>query len=89
MMLIIANTSPFVKTLPSEQTNAAIILCQDGVIAATLSRSWLQFNAVYALESDLIARGLLAAAKENDKLSIINLSQFVELTTSHSPIVNW
>ena len=89
-MLIIATKSPFTKALPEAANNASVILTQDAVIAVSTSAVKPDhFVRIYALESDLIARGLLDKAQSNPQIHIVNLAQFVELTTTHHPIMNW
>jgi|GEM_PF-1829028 len=89
MMLIIASQSPFSNPLPNTETNAALVLTQDSVIAVTTSIESHHFVKVYALESDLIARGLLQIAQQHPTISIISLAQFVELTVDSHPLMNW
>ena len=86
-MLLIANQSPYKKALPTDMTNADLMLTQDAVYALSLQQDWNNFNAVYALKDDVAARGLLGHI--NDKIQVIELSQFVKLTANHHPIVNW
>lgn len=88
-MLIIATKSPFTKALPQSQTSASLLLTQDGVIAVTTALNAAHFVDIYALESDLKARGLLNAAQKNTQVNIIDLEQFVQLTLNHHPIMNW
>ena len=89
-MLIIATQSPFSKPLPSAPTNAALMLTQDAVIAAsTPNGDWDNYTKVYALDSDLSARGLLERAQLHPQIELVNLAQFVQLTASHHPIMNW
>jgi len=86
-MLIIATKSPFLKPLPSASTGADLLLTQDGVIAITQENDWTVFNNVYALASDVTARGL--SAHNNEKIQMIDITEFVKLTAHHQPIVNW
>jgi len=86
-MLIIATKSPFLKPLPSASTGADLLLTQDGVIAITQVNDWSLFNNVYALSSDVAARGL--NAHNNERIQMIDITEFVKLTANHQPIVNW
>ncbi len=88
-MLIIATKSPFIKALPQSDTGATLLLSQDSVIAVTATLQAEHFVKVYALESDLAARGLTKTAQQNPMIEIINLQQFVQLTINHHPIMNW
>jgi len=89
MMLIIATQSPFINALPLTTTNASLVLTQDSVIGVTTAIDSQHFINVFALESDLIARGLLLTAQNNADITIIDLAQFVQLTVSSHPIMNW
>ena len=86
-MLIIATQSPFSKALPPAQKDAALILTQDAVIAATLPDALAGYSTVYALESDIEARGLIDHSSPN--IQVIDLAEFVKLTAKHKPLVNW
>lgn len=88
-MLIIATQSPFTKQLPLTNNEHAIILTQDAVIAVTEPSIADNDCQLYALESDLAARGLLSKASSLANINIVNLSEFVRLTTIHHPIMNW
>ncbi|WP_435273801.1 sulfurtransferase complex subunit TusB [Psychrobium sp. nBUS_13] len=86
-MLIIATQSPFSKALPPVQQGAALILTQDAVIAVTLPDVLAGCSAVYALKSDIEARGLIDHSSPN--IQVIDLAEFVKLTAKHKPLVNW
>jgi len=58
----------------------AVLLLQDGVYANTAGK------AVYALESDSLARGVHNRLRN---ATFINMEQFVELTSQHKPVVSW
>lgn len=88
-MLIVATQSPFIKPLPQANTKASLLLTQDAVIASTLTLASEHFSHIYALDNDLIARGLLEKAKNNQNIEIINLSDFVQLTINNHPMMNW
>ena len=87
MMLLIATQSPFVKALPQQTNGASIILTQDAVLAATVALSGTDFNKIYALSDDLVARGLSALVGDN--IEVVDYQQFVQLTLDHHPIVSW
>lgn len=86
-MLIIATQSPFSKALPPAQQDAALILTQDAVIAATQPDALASYSTVYALKSDIEARGLIDHSSSN--IQVIDLAEFVKLTAKHKPLVNW
>ena len=86
-MLIITTQSPFSKTLPPAVNTVSLVLTQDAVIAATTGHVSSGYNNVYALHSDLDARGLMDHISED--IQVIDLSDFVKLTTQHQPLVNW
>jgi len=87
MMLLILTKSPFIKALPGPIEHASIILTQDAVIAATLPLSLTDYHKIYALADDVSARGL--TNQVNDTIEIISYAQFVALTLTHQPLVNW
>ncbi|MCG7531782.1 sulfurtransferase complex subunit TusB [Psychrobium sp. MM17-31] len=89
-MLVIATKSPFTKALPPASDKLSLVLTQDAVIAATAAttKSALnEYRAVYALESDITARGL--SDHISSYIQVIELSDFVKLTANHQPLVNW
>lgn len=91
-MLVIATQSPYSKTLPPASDKVSLILTQDAVIAATTAQSqqsdaWQAYQTVYALKSDIIARGL--SDHISSDIQVIELSDFVKLTANHQPLVNW
>jgi len=69
------------QSFASEDT---LLLIQDGVYCGL---STLPHKTIYALNDDVNARGI--ANKINSLIEIINYQQFVELTTTHSPIISW
>ena len=85
-MLLIATKSPFVKQLPTAPTNSVLLLTQDSVIAVNQPFDLTVFTHVYALQSDLEARGLMVT---NSDIEVIDIAKFVKLTENHQPIVNW
>jgi len=90
MMLIIATQSPFSKQLPAQKIAASLILTQDAVIAiANQAIDFTVFDKVYALDSDIVARGLCDQATQHPHIERVNLAQFVQLTANHHPIMNW
>jgi len=98
-MLHIINKSPFTTTaltscLDVAQSNDVIVLIEDAVVAARINTaitaeimSALKTKTIYALKTDLEARGL------NEQLIIeiklIDYREFVELTVQHHPIQSW
>lgn len=93
-MLHIINQSPFTsdslqRCLRTIRTNDHLLLIEDGVIAALKNSAFFTKNILnyYALETDIIARGL--QNKINTDVKLINYDQFVELTIQHHPILSW
>jgi tRNA 2-thiouridine synthesizing protein B len=90
-MLHLIQKSPFQTQYLSECLNIAskddaFLLMQDGVYAIQKS-DFIQHNKnIYALESDLNARGL---SVENTKVSVISYSEFVTLTEQHNKVLSW
>jgi tRNA 2-thiouridine synthesizing protein B len=99
-MLHIINRSPsssdalvscLQKTLPGQ----AILLIEDGVLAAVINSPWsalllakLSTTYWYALSADLRARGIA----ENTILAgikILDYAGFVDLTVQYHPIQSW
>lgn len=94
------NKSPFSSTalascLAHATDDAAILLIEDGVYAALASaqqpaelKTAAARGAVYALEPDLVARGLRQSPLiEGTKL--VDYAGFVDLTTTHSSVMAW
>ena len=92
-MLVIATKSPFTKALPPASSKVSLVLTQDAVItatsaiASTTKSAWNEYQAVYALKSDITARGL--SDHISSDIQVIELSDFVKLTANHQPLVNW
>ncbi|UIP28210.1 sulfurtransferase complex subunit TusB [Photobacterium sp. TLY01] len=75
------------QLLPGDE----ILLLQDGVVAATapgqLESVLTQGVAVYALDTDLLARGL--AGRVVSEVEVIDHNRFVELTVCHPNCMKW
>lgn len=93
------NKSPFqsnllIDCLSVAQPPQSIVLLEDGVYGVLSSspadEKLTKFiNAggkVFALDSDLAARGINA---DSDKIISLSYSRFVELCTQHNPIQSW
>ena len=92
-MLHIINQSPFesralASCLRLAESNSAILLIENAVVAAVSPViSGLTLFTVYALKSDLQARGLLD--KVAMLIQVTDYNGFVELTVQHSRIQSW
>lgn len=93
-MLHIINQSPFESfslnsCLDVIQAGDVILLIEDGVIAAAVSTIKFEFSkfGLYALKSDVIARGLLNQMQP--EILVIGYEDFVDLTIKHHPICTW
>ncbi len=98
-MLHTVNKSPFEKNsletaLAHAKSGSAILLFEDGVYGAmngtTLSdavQQAMQNVTVYALESDLKARGV--ADKVMDGIKLVDYSGFVDLTCEYDKVQAW
>jgi len=96
-MLYTIHKSPFTSRsfescLRNAPSGAPILLYEDGVYAATADtsieqtvRSALNEHPIYAIQSDLQARGLTRLI---DKIQIIDYATFVDLVAEHN-IVPW
>ena len=88
MLHIINQSKNIQRCLQSMQKNDVILLIQDGVIAALKNSELMASNILcYALEEDVIARGL--QDQMSPQIKLINYAQFVELTLQHHPILSW
>lgn len=61
----------------------AVLLLEDGVYAAVTSTS----RAVYVLEADVRARGLVARLPAH--ATVVDDAGFVDLVAAHQPVVTW
>nr|VFJ46673.1 MAG: tRNA 2-thiouridine synthesizing protein B [Candidatus Kentron sp. FW] len=99
-MLHVVNKSPFEKTsldscLLHVKEGAAILLIEDGIYAALSGTSIMdKMEAaikkckVYALESDIKARGM-DVAKVIGGIKVIGYGDFVDLTVAHDNVHSW
>ncbi|QUJ67203.1 sulfurtransferase complex subunit TusB [Photobacterium sp. GJ3] len=75
------------QLLPGDE----VLLLQDAVVAAVSPNLLDGFSAqgvsVYALASDLMARGL--AARVSEAVTVIDHQEFVELTVRHPNSLKW
>lgn len=90
-MLHLIQKSPFQTQCLSECLNIAskddaFLLMHDGVYAIQKADFIEQHDNIYALESDLKARGL---TNNNSNVSIISYSEFVALTEQHNKVLSW
>lgn len=96
-MLHIVNQSPSVSPALSNclriaSPGDAVILIEGGVYAATLSlfetfQSSSGKIIFYAITADIQARGLESSM--SDQVTLIDYTQFVDLTIAHHPIQSW
>lgn len=75
------------EALPYIAEHDALLLIEDAVVLATDETKQLDGMQHYALEEDLIARGLNKKAKSGWKL--VDYPQFVELTLQYDKSVSW
>lgn len=96
MTLHIVNKSPYLnnsleRCLDNIDAGAALLLIEDGVLAATNNKSPIDSNQkdcqFYVLKEDLIARGLLENCQSN--FTIIDYDGFVSLTEQFKKSISW
>lgn len=63
----------------------AVLLIEDGVYGA--ARGAVQAHPLYALEADVVARGL--AGRLAGGVELVDDAGFVELVIRHCPVVTW
>jgi len=70
-----------------------LVLIEDGVYASIDSALQDEINTLnqcYAIESDLIARGLSHASKANRlKINVISYDDLVDLTINYDKTISW
>jgi tRNA 2-thiouridine synthesizing protein B len=96
-MLHIVNQSPFNRSCLTDclrvcNTEAALILIEDGVYAALAGSEWAQrivetTSKVYALDVDIAARGL--TGKIATAIISIDYTGFVQLCCEHPTSHSW
>lgn len=72
--------------------DAAIVLIEDGVYAALVGsdsaeRLCARAGAVYALQPDLAARGLIEQVRP--QINVIDYTGFVQLCCEHASVQSW
>ena len=80
----------FGRCLSLASDGDAVLLIEDGVycaLPASLSRYTIPDVRLFALQSDVIARGL--ETKIHEPVRIVTHGMFVELVATHQPIVTW
>ncbi len=99
-VLHIVNKSPFERNsldtcLRLAKADSAILLIEDGIYAATRNSATaskigeaLGRHAIYALEPDLDARGIVAE-RLIDGIELVDYAGFVELTTRYARVQSW
>ena len=94
MILHTVNKSPHRSTLLQDclsvcKTPASVLLIEDGVYGAAVATEGIAKQGItfYALEADILARGLLDKIHQN--VSIVDDAGFVELVTQHSAVQSW
>lgn len=91
-MLHIINRSPFQSSsltscLRLSTANDALLFIEDGVYAATTALQLPTHLLCYALQTDVIARGI--EHKLAKHIQLIDYPDFVDLTVSYSHIQTW
>ncbi|MFT4731203.1 MAG: sulfur relay protein TusB/DsrH [Gammaproteobacteria bacterium] len=68
----------------------AIIIAQQGIYQLDNVLREMQGRhdiAIYVLQRDLLATGLLLRAQNYEKVNVIDFTEFVTLTTQHGPCI--
>lgn len=96
-MLHIVNQAPLNRSCLADclrvcDSEAALILIEDGVYAARAGGDWAQqifarTNKVYALDADIAARGL--SGKTAADIISVDYAGFVRLCCEHSSTHSW
>ena len=70
------------------QAGDALLLLQDAVYAATQELTLMSLPGLklYALENDILARGISIA---NPQISVINDQQWLALCLEHHKVISW
>ena len=84
MLHIISNPNAISDCTVHLVDNDAVVLIGDGVYAVTGNNLKVSVP-VYALESDLVARGILATSN----VTTTKMSKFVALVVEHTSSVTW
>ena len=71
------------------QSGDSLVLIENGVYLAVTSQDppWPEQVQVYALESDLSARGL--AGRIQPGIKVLSMSSLVSLCCNHDRVINW
>jgi tRNA 2-thiouridine synthesizing protein B len=85
ILFIVNRAQALASCLGVASTSDTILLIEDGVFAATSVHDWT--GELAALEPDVHARGL--AARVHPDVRVVDDTRFVELVTTHEPIVTW
>ncbi len=86
-LFIINNPHKLIEALPFIGKDDGILLIEDAVALATSNNGNSHCNNQYALEEDLIARGL--KDKTHNGWELIDYPQFVELTLTFDKSITW
>lgn len=86
-LYIINNPQKLSEALPFIGENDGILLIEDAVVLATSDSSQTHCKNQFALEEDLIARGL--KDKSQASWELIDFPQFVELTLRFDKPITW
>ncbi|MBL4681045.1 MAG: sulfurtransferase complex subunit TusB [Pseudomonadales bacterium] len=95
MLLHTINKSPFVhlsfqSLLSFCDSSDAIVLIEDGVLSIKHPIiEKVKGIPIYALETDIQARGLSASYENQSKINAISYAQFVQLCTEYPKQKNW
>lgn len=90
MLHLIKSTQALEEALPLCAPSDAIVLLEQAVYAATSSHKlqpMLPKQGVYALHSDVLARGL--ASRVSERIVVIDNHQWVDLTVEHPSSLTW
>lgn len=82
---LIVRATALASCLEAADPADSVLLLQDGVYAAV--RLPALANAMYALEPDAVARGLVPRLAEG--VTLASDMDFVDLVAAHQPIVTW
>jgi tRNA 2-thiouridine synthesizing protein B len=85
ILFIVNRATALASCLGVAAPSDTILLIEDGVFAATAARDWT--GSLVALEPDVRARGL--AERVLHDVRVVDDTGFVELVTTHEPIVTW
>lgn len=86
-LFIINNPHKLIGALPFIGKDDGILLIEDAVVLATTDSDHSHCNNQYALEEDLIARGV--KDKSQASWELVDYPRFVELTLTFDKSITW